>query len=51
MHAFQLQLGSVKTTLDFSIDFRNLGRPVQSGHYPYTKMFVGMDSFYIGGES
>ena len=25
-------------------DFRNVGRPVQSGCYPYTKIFIGIDS-------
>ena len=24
--------------------FRNVGRPVQSGCYPYTKIFIGIDS-------
>ena len=26
------------------VDFRNVGRPVQSGCYPYTKIFIGIDS-------
>ena len=27
-------------------DFRNAGRPVQSKCYPYTEIFIGIDSLY-----
>ena len=48
--AVKLAIDDVNLSPSPCTNFRNVGGPVQSGCYPHTKIFIGIDSLIRRGE-